>query len=175
MTGTQPKLNVPAGSNHDPAFGGTDNSVRVVQSIANTDFTGTVKFDSIPNQFYEFEGIVVNQDAANYLRFQFGSTASTLYVTASVILAHKETSEFSIPITLPSGSLAARAESRQHLDRELVAKRYDVQHRRDIHLGVDGGRHRAVRSKLQSCGEFSARVFRPGGFLGGWHIRDELT
>jgi regulation of enolase protein 1 (concanavalin A-like superfamily) len=104
MTGTQLQLNVPARSNHDPAFGGADNSVRVVQSIANTDFTVTVKFDSIPTQQYQFEGIVVNQDAANYLRFQFGSTESTLYATASVILSHKETSEFSLPITLPSGT-----------------------------------------------------------------------
>ena len=49
-----------------------------MQTIANADFTVAVKFDSIPTQQYQFEGILVEQDNANYLRFQFGSTASTL-------------------------------------------------------------------------------------------------
>ena len=104
MTGTQLQLNVPAGSNHDPVFGGADNSVRVVQSIANADFTVTVKFDSIPTQQYQFEGILVDQDAANYLRFQFGSDGSALYATASVILSHNETGEFTNVITPPGGT-----------------------------------------------------------------------
>ena len=104
MTGTQLKLNVPAGSNHDPVFNGANNSVRVMQSIANGDFTVTAKFDSIPNQQYQFEGILVEQDDADYLRFQFGSTASTLYATASTVLGHNETSEFSNAIPLPNGT-----------------------------------------------------------------------
>ena len=92
-------------ADHDPAFGGADNSVRVVQPIANADFTVTVKFDSIPDQQYEFEGMLVEQDAANYLRFQFGSTASALYVTAgSVILAHNETTLWSTAIAPPHGT-----------------------------------------------------------------------
>jgi len=73
LTGTQLKLNVPAGANHDPAFCGADNAVRVVQSIANADFLVTVKFDSIPTQQYQFEGLLVEHDAANFLLFQFGS------------------------------------------------------------------------------------------------------
>jgi uncharacterized repeat protein (TIGR01451 family) len=104
MTGTQLKLSVPAASNHDPAFGGANNSVRVVQAVGNTDFTATVKFDSIPNQRYQFEGIVVDQDAANYLRFQFGSSATALFATASAIVARNETTIIDNPITLPNGT-----------------------------------------------------------------------
>src|SRR5262245_29178400 len=80
MTGTQLKLNVPAGTNHDPQFGGADNSVRAVQSIADTDFTVTAKFDSIPSQQYQFQGILVEQDATHYVFFQIGSDGSALIV-----------------------------------------------------------------------------------------------
>ena len=59
MTGTNLLLAVPAGSNHDPSFGGANNSVRVVQNISDTDFTVTVKFDSIPSAQYQFQGILV--------------------------------------------------------------------------------------------------------------------
>jgi uncharacterized repeat protein (TIGR01451 family) len=104
MTGTQLKLNVPAGSNHDGAFGGTDSAARVVQSIANADFTVTVKFDSIPSQQYQFEGLVVDQDAANYLRFQFGSTGSVLVVSGDKIVASTPTGLFSNVISLPAGT-----------------------------------------------------------------------
>ena len=103
MTGTQLRLNVPAGNNHDPVFGGADNAVRVVQPIANGDFVVTMKFDSIPTQEYQFEGIVVDQDAANHLRFQFGSDGNVLGVTASEIVSQNETSVASNVLTLPNG------------------------------------------------------------------------
>ena len=104
MTGTQLRLDLPAASNHDPSFGGANNSVRVVQSIANADFTVTAKFDSIPNQQYQFEGILVDQDAANYLRFEFSSSSTELHVTAGEILSQNETGVVDNPITLPSGT-----------------------------------------------------------------------
>jgi hypothetical protein len=103
LTGTQLKLTLPGASNHDPAFGGADNSARVVQPVVNSDFIVTAKFDSIPNQQYEFEGILVEQDAANYLRFQVGSAGSTFHVTASKILSQNETTIVDNQIALPAG------------------------------------------------------------------------
>src|SRR5215831_19131024 len=55
FSGSDLLLVVPAGSNHDPAFGGTNNAVRIVQPTSNVDFTVTVKFDSIPTAQYQFE------------------------------------------------------------------------------------------------------------------------
>ena len=92
LNGSELVFTVPGGTNHDPAFGGSDNSVRVVQPVSNFDFTVEVKFNSIPAMPYEFEGLLIEQDAANYLRFQFGSTGSSLVVNASTILGHNETS-----------------------------------------------------------------------------------
>jgi hypothetical protein len=104
LNGSELLLNVPGGSNHDPAFGGADNVVRIVQPAGGGDFTVTAKFDSIPSERYQFEGIVVEQDAANYLRFQFGSTGGTLVVGASKILSQTEDVLFSQVITVPTGA-----------------------------------------------------------------------
>lgn len=103
VTGTDLILNVPAGSNHDPAFGG-DNAVRIAQAVGNSDFTVEVKFDSIPALQYQFEGVIVEQDAANFLRFNFGSTGNSLAVVGSKILSGAETSLLNSAISLPAGA-----------------------------------------------------------------------
>jgi regulation of enolase protein 1 (concanavalin A-like superfamily) len=104
MNGTELLLTAPGGSNHDPSFNGANNSVRVMQTTGNADFTIESKFDSIPNSLYEFEGLLVGQDAGNYLRFQFGSNGSILVVGASVITSAVENSVFTPVITLPTGT-----------------------------------------------------------------------
>jgi uncharacterized repeat protein (TIGR01451 family) len=104
MTGTNLRLTAPAGSNHDPSFGGANNSVRVTQNISSADFTVTVKFDSIPTAAYQFQGILVEQDSANYLRFQFGSTGAILVANASQIVSHTETGLVSSTLSLPGGT-----------------------------------------------------------------------
>jgi hypothetical protein len=100
LNGTHLLLAVPGGSNHDPAFGGVDNTARVVQPVGNTDFAVQVRFDSIPDTQYQFQGIVVEQDAANFLRFQIGSTGSALVVNASTILGGIETVRRGGPVTV---------------------------------------------------------------------------
>src|SRR6202047_2805468 len=72
VNGTNLLLTVPAGPEHDLWSGG-DNTVRVVQSVANGDFLIQAKFDSsltvssgAPSQM---QGILVEQDSSNFLRF----------------------------------------------------------------------------------------------------------
>jgi hypothetical protein len=83
VTGSNLLLAAPAGANHDPQFGGADNAVRMLQSITNVDFEVEAKFDSIPARFYQSEGIIVEQDAQNYLRFDFASDGTKAYVAAT--------------------------------------------------------------------------------------------
>jgi regulation of enolase protein 1 (concanavalin A-like superfamily) len=97
-------LTAPAGSNHDPGYGGVDNATRVMQKIGSGDFTAEVKFNSIPRSQYQFEGIMVDQDAANYLRFHIGSTGSVLVVGAGKMIAHNETDLQESVISVPNGS-----------------------------------------------------------------------
>ncbi len=99
MTGTHLKLNVPGGKNHDPAFGGMDNSVRVRQTIGNGDFTVTTRFDSIPALQYQFQGVIVEQDATNYLRFQFGSNGAMLVCNVDSLIGGVETSRATATLT----------------------------------------------------------------------------
>lgn len=98
------KLNVPAGQNHDPAFGGANNSVRVRQPIANADFSVITQFDSIPSVSYQTEGVAVDQDAKNYLRFQFASDGTTLSAYANTVAGGADTNNVSANITKGSAT-----------------------------------------------------------------------
>ena len=100
LNGTHLLLVVPGGSNHDPAFGGVDNTARVLQPVGSADFAVQARFDSIPDTQYQFQGIVVEQDAANFLRFQVGSTGSALVVNASTILGGIETVRTGGPVSV---------------------------------------------------------------------------
>jgi hypothetical protein len=104
MSGSQLRLSVPGGSNHDPTFGGVNNSVRVVQAVGNVDFGLELKFDSVPSQQYQFEGLLVEQDASNYLRFQIGSTGSALVINASKIVSKAETAVIGGVVSAPNGT-----------------------------------------------------------------------
>jgi regulation of enolase protein 1 (concanavalin A-like superfamily) len=68
VNGTSLLLAVPAGNTHD-VWTGANNSVRVMQNISNVDFDIEVKFRSMVNSQYQMQGLIVEQDANNYLRF----------------------------------------------------------------------------------------------------------
>jgi hypothetical protein len=97
-------LTAPAGSNHDPAFGGANNSVRVVQTVGNNDFLLELKFDSIPTLQYQFEGLIVEQDPTNYLRFQFASAGNSLVVNASQVVSNVETPLIGGVVSIPNST-----------------------------------------------------------------------
>jgi parallel beta-helix repeat protein len=104
LNASELSLTAPAGSNHDPGYLGSDNAVRVVQSIGGGDFTVDVKFDSIPSLKYQFEGLIVEQDAGNYLRFHAGSAGNSLEIGATKVVSHLETSQFGAGISVPNGA-----------------------------------------------------------------------
>jgi regulation of enolase protein 1 (concanavalin A-like superfamily) len=102
-------LVVPAGSNHDPVDGSTDQSARIVQKVGNVDFSVQAKFDVVPTKQYQFEGIVVEQDATHYLWFQLGSDASGIVCNVGSLMG----GVLNVPlggsyITLPSGTTSIR-------------------------------------------------------------------
>ena len=75
LNGNQLVLTVPGGTQHD--LWTTGNEVpRVVQSANNTDFDVVVKFDNGVSQLFEFQGIIVEQDSNNLIRFDFTPIAS---------------------------------------------------------------------------------------------------
>jgi regulation of enolase protein 1 (concanavalin A-like superfamily) len=103
MSGTDLLLTAPSGSRHDPSDGGVNSSVRMIQNISNVDFTVEAKFDSLPSSAYQMEGILPQQDAANYLRFEVSSNGSSTHLSVLSIVNNVSSTRLDTVIT-PSGS-----------------------------------------------------------------------
>ena len=81
-TGTTVKISVPAGDGHSMWPTVNTNAPRIMQTTKNQDFTIDVKFKSIPSQKYQIEGLLVQQDSNNYLRFDIWSDGDALRMFA---------------------------------------------------------------------------------------------
>jgi regulation of enolase protein 1 (concanavalin A-like superfamily) len=68
LNGTDASITVPGGTSHDVWTTGNF-APRIMQSIPNVDFEVEVKFDSRVTSAYQMQGILVEQDSSNYLRF----------------------------------------------------------------------------------------------------------
>jgi uncharacterized repeat protein (TIGR02543 family) len=74
------ELAVPGGVSHD--VWGANKSLRMMQSVVDADFEVEATFDSVPSQKYQMQGVLVEQDAGNWLRFDFYHDGSSLRVFA---------------------------------------------------------------------------------------------
>lgn len=69
LSGTNALIRVPGGTTHSMWIPG-HNAARLLQSTANVNFEVEAKFDSKPSRTYQLQGIVVQEDADTYLRFE---------------------------------------------------------------------------------------------------------
>jgi regulation of enolase protein 1 (concanavalin A-like superfamily) len=76
MTGTEARIDIPAGSSHDE-WTGNLNALQMVQGTANVDFEVEAKWNSPVTQVYQYEGIVARANDTNLLRFDVVRTSST--------------------------------------------------------------------------------------------------
>jgi lysophospholipase L1-like esterase len=90
-------LSLPGGVNHD-AFVGGNNSVRILQPVSNVDFDVAAKFDTVLSAAYQGQGILVQQDAGTYLRFEVGSNGAELFLSGASVSGGTETNHFSTPL-----------------------------------------------------------------------------
>ncbi len=81
MNGTQLLLHVPAGVSHN-IWNEGNRSVRVMQPTQNVDFEIVAKFESVVTDRFQMQGILVEQDSNNLLRFEVhhDGTSNKLYV-----------------------------------------------------------------------------------------------
>ncbi|MCK4959164.1 MAG: fibronectin type III domain-containing protein, partial [Planctomycetes bacterium] len=63
-------LSVPGGTGHDVWTSG-NNSARIMQDTLDVDFEVEVKFESVLANTYQIQGIIIEQDPGEYLRFDF--------------------------------------------------------------------------------------------------------
>ena len=82
--GTQLLLSVPADVSHD-VWTPANQAPRLMQAIADTDFELEVKFESVPTQRYQLQGLLVEADPGNYMRFDFHSNGSQTRIFAARI------------------------------------------------------------------------------------------
>ena len=69
-------LSVPAGTAHNAYH--VNEGVRVMQSAENVDFELEVKFNTEPDDGYNDQGIIIEQDAGNWLRFDVYDASDTV-------------------------------------------------------------------------------------------------
>ena len=74
---------VPDGGTYD-AWGASNTTVRLMQAAAGGDFGVEARFLSTPSQRFEIQGILVEQDAQNWIRFDTFHDGGALRTTAMV-------------------------------------------------------------------------------------------
>lgn len=77
LTGEELEFNLPDGVEHDIWKSGI-NAPRAMQLVADQNFEVEVKFNSTANKKTQLQGLLVQQDLNNYLRFNFQSDGSVL-------------------------------------------------------------------------------------------------
>ncbi|HEY4046493.1 MAG TPA: chitobiase/beta-hexosaminidase C-terminal domain-containing protein [Acidobacteriaceae bacterium] len=108
MNGSGVVLNVPMGLDHDLRIDG-DNAVRIVQPVANRDFSVDVRFQSAVEIGNQDEGILVEQDSTDFLRFDVEYQVSIGPVLfAAGINGSNDTIFLDTPIALPKGPVVLR-------------------------------------------------------------------
>ncbi len=142
VSGGELVLTVPGGSNHD-AFVPALDAVQVVQSISNENFDVAVKIDSTltaSTQYYG-QGLLVEGDASNYIRFGVGAGGS-IALSANTIISGQESTPFqSQPFTgYAVPDLSAPDARWKHLHRLLVNRRSELESSRKLQRqpGSDG-------------------------------------
>ena len=80
--GQQLEINVPSGTSHDLHPSTNTNAIRVMQAAEDDDFQVEVKFDSVLNSSRNatLQGIIIEEDANDYIRFDFYTNGSTIRV-----------------------------------------------------------------------------------------------
>jgi hypothetical protein len=102
MTGKQAAISLPARRAHDAWYTGNDEA-RLMQPATDSDFEVTVKFESSPIGNAAMNGIIVEQDSRNYLRFEFYSNATNAMIFAAVITPTAGTVENNVSINAAPG------------------------------------------------------------------------
>ena len=78
-------LSVPGGPSHDPWT--NNQAARLMQPVNNVDFVVEVKFDSKVLERYQDQGVIIEQDEDDWLRFDVYSDGTSTYVFSAIQIA----------------------------------------------------------------------------------------
>lgn len=99
MNGGQAEIAVPAGSAHDIWTSGR-NAPRIMQFAENDDFEFDVKFDSPMSAKNQAQGVLIEGDEDNFLRYNFLHDGSSYRVQAFTFVDGAQTEKANVPITI---------------------------------------------------------------------------
>jgi len=104
MTGTEAQISVPSGSSHD-LWTGQKLAPRIMQAANDTNFEVEVRFNSNLVGRNEMQGILVEADDRNFIRFDFYSDGTSVKVFAASFLDGAPTTRRNLVIgSVPSRS-----------------------------------------------------------------------
>jgi len=104
MTGTEAQISVPAGSSHD-LWQAQNRAPRIMQPANDTNLEVEVKFNSNLVGRNEAQGLLVEADDQNFIRFDFYSDGTSIRVFAASFLNGAPTTRKNLVIgSVPSGS-----------------------------------------------------------------------
>lgn len=95
-------VTVPGGSPHFPGVNG-NTAVRLLQPLADGDFGIEIKFESLPAQPTQLQGLIVQQDAANYLLLDLRMTRTGMMAVCTTVTANFPTVRGMIPVAPATG------------------------------------------------------------------------
>lgn len=84
MTGRRLLISVPAGSDHD-LWKDKNFAPRVTQPVTSTNFVVETKFESPLSRRFQMQGILLEQDDNNLLRFEFYSDGTDVRIFAAIL------------------------------------------------------------------------------------------
>ncbi|MEO0692890.1 MAG: Ig-like domain-containing protein, partial [Pseudomonadota bacterium] len=79
-----------------------NNGARALQTVSDNDFALETRFLTTPSERYQLQGILVEQDADNWLRFDTYSDGNTLYAFSAITVNGTSTPVFQVAI--PQGT-----------------------------------------------------------------------
>ncbi len=95
------ELSVPAGSSHQAWQ--VNQTVRVMKPTANTDFEIEVRFASEPAERYQMQGLIIEEDADNWIRIEVHHDGSNLRAYAATTVSGNSTGRFDVGLS-PGGA-----------------------------------------------------------------------
>ncbi|MCP4305151.1 MAG: DUF1349 domain-containing protein, partial [bacterium] len=88
-------LETPDG-NHD--IWGQNNTVRAMQTVVDEDFQLETRFLTTPTERYQMQGLLVEQDAGNWIRFDTVFTGASLKAFAAVTVDGSSTAQLNVTV-----------------------------------------------------------------------------
>jgi regulation of enolase protein 1 (concanavalin A-like superfamily) len=110
VSGGTLNMAVPGGSQHD-LFPGSENALRVVQTIANGNFEIESKFNTLGNATpgnFQDEGIVIQQNSSTFLRFDMYSDGSSIIVFSAAASGATATQKIMQTVSSPTAPVWLR-------------------------------------------------------------------